>query len=183
MSEIKTLDIGCGNRKTPGSTGIDKYPLEGVDHVHDLNVLPYPVADNSFDRIVIRHVIEHVDNVVGLMGEVHRIGKPGARIEIYTPHFTSSTSYADPTHRHHFSLLAFDFFCGKTFHEYVPAQAKFQMCKRNVEFWPLHDKWGFRPYHWVGLRWLASQHPVFYERFLAFLFPIKEFSVELKVDK
>src|SRR3954466_6161455 len=115
----KILDLGCGNRKTPGSTGVDIAPLPGVDVVHDLSVFPYPIQSDSFDRIILRHVIEHIPDVVRLMKEIHRIGKPGAILEIYTPHFTSINSYSDPAHVHHFSLQTFDYFCGDTAHDYT----------------------------------------------------------------
>jgi SAM-dependent methyltransferase len=153
-----------------------------VDVVHDLDVYPYPLAESGFDHIVIRHVAEHVDDVVRFMEEVHRLGKPGALIEIHVPHFTSTNAYIDPTHKHHFSLLAFDFFCGGTEHGYI-LKTRFKMCRRHLEFWPLHDKLPIVPYHLIGIRWFASAHPVFFERFLAFFFPLREFQVFLEVVK
>ncbi|MCB4755511.1 MAG: class I SAM-dependent methyltransferase [Elusimicrobia bacterium] len=179
---MKILDLGCGAKKTPGATGIDLTPQQGVDIVHDLEVTPYPIADNVYDRIVIRHVIEHINNVVGLMQEVHRIGKRGATVEIHTPHYTSLNSYIDPAHRHHFSLFAFDIFCGNTDHGYNLG-ALYRLKKRTVEFWPLVEKPRFIPYHFLGLKWFIERHPHFYERFLAFLFPLKEFHVELEILK
>src|SRR5436190_1707390 len=55
MSE--TLDIGCGGSKTPGAVGIDILPAPGVDIVHDLNKLPWPLEPNRFDAIVCSHVL------------------------------------------------------------------------------------------------------------------------------
>ena len=50
----ETLDIGCGQSKTAGAVGIDILPGAGVDIVHDLNKLPWPLEANRFetDRIV-----------------------------------------------------------------------------------------------------------------------------------
>jgi SAM-dependent methyltransferase len=182
MSNEKILDLGCGARKTPGSLGLDRENLPGVDVVHDLETYPYPLQTNQFDRIVMRHAAEHVDDVVKLMEEVHRIGKPGAIVTIYAPHYTSTNSYRDPTHKHHFSLFSFDFFCGDTVHGYL-VKTPFKFLKRRVEFWTFRDSWGWVPAHTFGVRWLVNHHPNFYERFLAFLFPIKEFSVELEIVK
>jgi len=182
MDNEKVLDLGCGARKRTGSIGLDRVALAGVDIVHDLDHFPYPLSDSSFDRIILRHVVEHVSDVVALMEEIHRIGRPGAIVEIYTPHFTSASSFSDPTHKHHFSLLTFDFFCGATDHGYVH-KAKYEIIKRNVEFWSLHDKIPFVPYHWLGIRWFVHRHPIFYERFLCFLFPIQEFHVFLSIIK
>lgn len=182
MSPRNILDLGCGAKKTPGAIGLDRVPLDGVDIVHDLDVYPYPFEANAFDHVLIRHVAEHVEDVVLLMDEMHRIGRPGATIEIHAPHFTSSNSYADPTHKHHFSLMAFDFFCGRTNHGYI-LKSKFKRIRRELYFWELHKKLPIVPYHWLGLRWFATRHPIFFETFLTFLFPLKEFRVVLEVVK
>jgi len=182
MNPIKVLDLGCGARKIEGAVGMDQEPLQNVDVVHNLDAFPYPQESSSFDRIVLRHVLEHLDDVIKVMNEVHRIGKPDGMVEIHTPHFTSLNAYNDPTHKHFFSLLAFDFFCGGTAHGYL-VKSPFEMVERRVSFWPLHDKLGFTPYHWLGLRWLAEKHPNFFERFLAFIFPIMEFRVILRIKK
>jgi SAM-dependent methyltransferase len=182
MSGKKVLDLGCGARKTPGAVGLDRVRLDGVDVVHDLDVYPYPVETSSFDHIILRHVAEHVEDVVALMDEIHRIGRPGATIEIHVPHFTSCNAYTDPTHKHHFSLLTFDFFCGGTVHGYI-LKSRFKRVKRQLFFWELHDKFSFVPYHWLPVRWFANHHPILYERFFAFWFPLKEFRVFLEVEK
>ncbi|MCG3203800.1 MAG: hypothetical protein KCHDKBKB_00472 [Elusimicrobia bacterium] len=182
MSNMKILDLGCGARKTEGAIGLDQIPLPGVDVVHNLDVYPYPLESHQFDRIVIRHVAEHVEDVVKLMEEVHRLGKSGATIEIHVPHYTSANAYIDPTHKHHFSLLAFDFFCGGTQHGYI-LKTKFKMLRRHLEFWSLHDKISLVPAHFLGVRCFATKHPVFFERFLAFFFPLREFQVFLEVEK
>jgi 2-polyprenyl-3-methyl-5-hydroxy-6-metoxy-1,4-benzoquinol methylase len=179
---LKTLDLGCGARKTDGADGLDIAALTGVDIVHDLTKFPYPIADNSYERIVLRHVIEHIPDSIALMREIHRIGKPGCIVEIYTPHFTSINSYSDPTHLHHFALQTFDYFCGETAHAYTLG-VRFDMVEKNLTFWPLHDKLGWVPYHTFGIRWFAKNHPVFFERFFAYWFPINEISAKIRVVK
>ena len=47
------LDLGCGNRKRPGTVGIDINPQTAADVVHDLNCFPYPFADSTFDHVVL----------------------------------------------------------------------------------------------------------------------------------
>lgn len=180
---MRILDLGCGNRKSEGAVGLDREEIRGVDIVHDMNNFPYPLEPDSFDRIFMKHVVEHIPDTVSLMNEVHRIAKPGAEVEIHTPHYTSCNSYNDPTHVHHFSLKTFDFFCGETAHDYILKTTRYSLVKREVFFWPLHDRLGWTPYHWIGIKWLAEKHSIFYERFLAFLFPVMEFRVILKVVK
>lgn len=109
MPDIRSLDIGCGRNKAPGSIGIDIVPLDGVDVVHDLNKFPYPFEDNYFDHIRMIHVIEHLGSVVRTMEEVHRIAKPGAVVKIVTPHHADASSWQDPTHVWHLNSMSFDY--------------------------------------------------------------------------
>jgi predicted SAM-dependent methyltransferase len=57
---MKTLDLGCGIHKFPGSVGLDVVPLDTVDVVHDLNAFPYPFEPNTFDAVRMTHVVEHL---------------------------------------------------------------------------------------------------------------------------
>ena len=100
-----TLDIGCGPNKRPGSVGVDIHPYPGVDVVTDLNQTPWPLEAGRFDRIVCSHVIEHVADLVVFFRELHRVARPGALVEVVTPHFSSIDSWTDPTHRWHLATL------------------------------------------------------------------------------
>ena len=106
----KILDVGCGWNKTPGAIGIDANPNTHADVIHDLGSIPYPFPDNEFDEIVCRHVAEHVPDVMSLIGELHRITKPGGRIMITTPHYSNPDWATDPTHRNHFNSYSFNCF-------------------------------------------------------------------------
>jgi SAM-dependent methyltransferase len=107
---LRILDVGCGIRKHPGAIGIDRHPASRADVLCDLDRLPYPFADNSFDRVVAIHVIEHLDDVIGAMEEFHRLVRPGGTIRIETPHYTDFSSFCDPTHRHHLNSFSFRYF-------------------------------------------------------------------------
>lgn len=109
-NDLKVLDVGCGKNKVEGAIGLDYNPKTAADVIHDLGVFPYPFEDNEFDRIVTRHVIEHVPDVVGFVEELHRITKPGGKIEIVTPHYTNPDWAADPTHRNHLNSYSFTSF-------------------------------------------------------------------------
>ena len=60
------LEIGCGDHKREDFMGMDIIPLEGVDIVHNMNELPWPLEDNSFTEIVMDDVLEHSNNFLGL---------------------------------------------------------------------------------------------------------------------
>lgn len=109
--EEKILDIGCGSLKTDGAVGLDILKLNGVDIVHDLNVFPYPIETDQFDKIYCLHVLEHVDDLIGTMKELYRIIKPGGSIYIRVPHASCcTTAWADPTHKRFFVHRSFEHF-------------------------------------------------------------------------
>lgn len=110
MAAKKILDVGCGWNKTPGAVGMDSNPKTHADVIHDLGVIPYPFADDEFDEIVCRHVIEHVPDVMALVSELHRITRPGGRITIVTPHYSNPDWPTDPTHRNHFNSYSLNCF-------------------------------------------------------------------------
>lgn len=128
------LDVGCNKVRAPEATcGIDYRAFPGVDIVHDLERFPWPIADNRFDVILCRDVIEHLNDVVRTMEELHRIAKPGGRIKIWTPHFAHPNSFRDPTHRHHFSLGTFDYFTGDIAYPRY-SERRFAMRRREFIF-------------------------------------------------
>jgi len=88
---------------------LDRIQLPGVDVVHDLEELPLPFADGQFGEIRCDNVLEHVD-YIPLLRDLYRILKPGGRLRIRVPHFTSRNNYVDPTHKKLFSIDTFDFF-------------------------------------------------------------------------
>lgn len=104
------LDIGCGSNKFPGSFGVDIHPYQGVDKVVNLDVSPWDLPSDTYTKIYATHIIEHVEDLVKFMRELHRIAKPGGQIVITTPHFSSFNSWADPTHRRHMSSNWYELF-------------------------------------------------------------------------
>src|SRR5271157_2414434 len=110
-SHPAVLDVGCNRYKLPGAVGLDKLRIPGVDIVHDLDQRPWPFADNSFERIVCRHVLAHLADIPTTMDEIHRITQPGGVVEIVTPHFSSDNAFTDVTSRRFFGFRSMDFFC------------------------------------------------------------------------
>jgi SAM-dependent methyltransferase len=51
----------------------------------DLNIVPLPYADESFDLITCCHVIEHLENPHAIVREFHRILRPNGRAIIALP--------------------------------------------------------------------------------------------------
>src|SRR5262245_38574856 len=106
---VQILNVGCGtDRSLPGAVTIDVNPGVSPDVVHDLNQVPWPFPDNSFDAIYCKEVIEHLKDVIPIMEEMHRVGRAGAMLQITTPHFSCANSFTDPTHLHHLGFFSFD---------------------------------------------------------------------------
>ena len=82
-----------------------------VTVAHDLNDLPWPWEDNSFDLIVACAVFEHLRNtLIDTVNECWRILRPGGVLHMKLPYWDSDTSYRDPTHYWRFSLRTCDLF-------------------------------------------------------------------------
>ncbi len=126
------LDLGCGRNKKPGAVGLDSVALPGVDVVHDLNRFPYPFPDRSFDEIHLTHVIEHVESILKVMEEVHRIGKPHCLVTIITPHHSDAISWQDPTHRWHLNSYSFVYFDPHYESNYY-TKARFRLLEGHLE--------------------------------------------------
>lgn len=80
------LEVGSGNRPTPGYLHCDVNPsLPDLDFVCPMHQIP--VEDNRFDEVRTVHVIEHVDYKTGLraLQEWYRVLKPGGMCYIDTP--------------------------------------------------------------------------------------------------
>lgn len=97
------LDIGCGHYKQAGGwVGIDLQPLPGVDIVHDLEIYPWPLADESCLCAIAANIVEHINpwrhGFIHFMDEVWRVMKPGGELAIITPHGYSQGYLQDPTH-------------------------------------------------------------------------------------
>ena len=106
-----TLNLGCGNRPLLGAHNHDRRKhAPFVDTAHDLNQVPWPWPDGTFERVVAEDVLEHLDDVVGFMDEAHRILKPGGLLRVRVPHYRSENAAIDPTHRRGFHPRSLEFF-------------------------------------------------------------------------
>jgi len=184
----KWLDVGCGNAKLPGAVGIDRVALPGVDVVHDLNIYPWPFPDNTFDHIVCKHSLSHLDDFLRAIEELHRIAKPEAIVEILAPHYASDNFNTDPTHKTSVGIRTMNYFCDQySFKYHYYSQCRFAMLKRRLSFrenatdFRSHTK--FNPFRTIGLEWVINKAPRVYERFFVYWLPPSEVYFKLKAVK
>jgi SAM-dependent methyltransferase len=108
---MRKLNLGCGYDIRDGWVNLDASPLSGVDVIHDIEDLPLPFDDDSFDEVLAKDVLEHIE-YVDTLRDLYRILKVGGKLTIQVPHFTSADNFIDPTHKRLFSAQTFDFFVG-----------------------------------------------------------------------
>jgi SAM-dependent methyltransferase len=168
------LNLGCGRKHMANAVNLDVTAATSPDVVHDLNVVPWPFADNQFREVYAYDVIEHLDDILRTMDEIHRICRQGARVFVTVPHFSCSNAFTDPTHRHYFGWFSFDYFTEA--HELsFYSRARFRIARRLLVFHKtLVNKIVWR---------LAHRFPAAYERRWAWMFPGWFLSFELEVLK
>lgn len=180
----RVLEIGVGQvKRVPHATTLDVNPASVADVIHDLNVFPYPFPDNIFNAVVAEHVLEHLDDVVAVITELHRITKPGGILYIELPYFSSSDFFTDPTHKHAFSTRSFDYFIpDRDAHRfgfrYSDATFKLRRVEMSRYHIPRPMRWFVNPF----IRW-ANRKTWLYESNFAFMIPMQLLNFELEVTK
>jgi SAM-dependent methyltransferase len=133
------LNLGAGPTRVPGHYGVDHLPLPTTDLLANLNDPLTLLPPNSVDAVITRHTLEHVENFLGLMTELHRIVRPAGKINIIVPHFSNPLAYSDPTHVRFFGLYTFYYFVDpaqqrrrKVPHFYTPV--RFRVKRLRIAF-------------------------------------------------
>lgn len=138
LDNIK-LDVGCGKAKQQGGwVGLDRRPLDGVDIVHDIEKIPWPLKDNSCHIILMSHIIEHVDprGLLDIFDECWRLLKPNGQLLVATPYAGSYGAHQDPTHvRPGFTEATFSYFdpSHRLYEVYSPKPFRIVSCNYVVD--------------------------------------------------
>lgn len=79
------LNIGCGNKKIEGWTGVDLSPSSKADIIAPIDAVP--LGDGVADEIMAIHVVEHVYSweVPVALAEWHRLLKRGGLLIVEMP--------------------------------------------------------------------------------------------------
>jgi hypothetical protein len=168
------LNLGCGHKHASGAVNLDITPETNPDVVHDLNVKPWPFPDNHFREVVGYDVIEHLDDVIQTLEEIHRVCSDGAIVKITVPHFSCANAYTDPTHRHYFGRFSFDYVSGENALNFY-TKARFKRRASEIIFYPsIVSKL---------IRRVANCYPASYEQRWAWIFPAWFVYFELEAIK
>jgi len=142
-------EVGPGSPEQDFSAGqlvtLDVDADTGADIVHDLDVLPYPFADDEFDEIHAYEVLEHCGTqgdakfFFGQFYEFWRALKPGGYMMISVPMWNDAIAFAVPDHRRVLPEAAFGFLdaryeeiCAKQ-----PGVGNYKKLRGSLNFLPL----------------------------------------------
>lgn len=137
---MEILNLGAGNKIIPGAVNHDivQHRPE-IGAVHDLNLLPWPWEDNSFDQIVARSVLEHLrPTLIETVNECWRILRPGGRLHVKVPYWNCEHAFVDPTHYWQFGLGTLQIFDPTT--EYGRQYAWYTLRKWKITKGPWMNK-------------------------------------------
>lgn len=185
MNNKIKLDVGCGNKKRPGFTGLDKINLKGVDLVCDLDKEGIPLKDNSVGEIHTRHFLEHVSDLVKVMDEFWRISCNRGKLIVVVPYYNSIGAFTDPTHKRFFAYRTFDYFTQTTKCPSFYTGRKFRIIKKKILFYPENSNlFGkIRFFYLLPLQLLANWLPYVYEHSFLKLFSAHDLFIELEALK
>lgn len=176
---MKRLNLGCGKDIRQGYVNLDSVKLSGVDVVHDMRKTPWPFKDGEFDEILCRHILEHFDDMMPILMELHRVTKSDGRIIVHVPYFASPGAFADPTHKRFFTYQTFRYFQpGDNLEHY--SKARFRIIELRLKFFTsggLFTALSFIP------DLIINACPNLYERFFSRIIPASELMAVLRPVK
>ncbi len=149
------IDIGCGPWKKEGFIGIDNEEgstqwknvpgAKAIDINYDLSK-GIPFADGTVEEVFASHFLEHTD-LMFMLGEIHRVLKPGGKLEFIVP-YANSAEGMFPGHN---VFLTEKFFRQNTAFNELFTQVRFSYTEADE--WKKHKKFFF----WVPFH-IARQH-------------------------
>ena len=108
-NKVTKINIGAGITYIPGFTNIDY--VKWADVSIDLNKDKLPFKDNSVDLVFSYHTLEHLDNYLFALKEIHRVLKHRGHFLVGLPYLTlTKYNLINPFHKQYFNEYSFDFF-------------------------------------------------------------------------
>ena len=77
--------------------------LPGVSVVCDITQ-GLPFKNESVEELIFVNVLEHIEDMKGIMKELHRVLKSGGLLRIWVPHCFSAVAFGDSTHVRFFTF-------------------------------------------------------------------------------
>jgi len=170
------LNIGAGKEKKEGYITLDGSSQVNPDVLANLEE-KLPLKDNSFDEIIGNHILEHINNLNGLMKELNRISKKGGLIKIKVPFYLSVGAFMDPTHKRFFTPFTMNYFCDSHYNYETTNKPLFKLLKVKLRYTFTRKIINF------FINPLINLNHNIYCKFFAGIIPCSEIYYELKVLK
>lgn len=109
-AEEMKINIGCGNKVLPGYVNIDRVKTAEDVLIVDLETASLPFEDASIEEVYADNVLEHIQNFIPLMNEIHRVLTVGGVLKVVVPVLPHLEAFQDPTHVRFFTPNSFEYF-------------------------------------------------------------------------
>ncbi|MCP4373837.1 MAG: class I SAM-dependent methyltransferase [Deltaproteobacteria bacterium] len=170
---MQKLNLGCGQFKKDGYINLDISPFSKADILHNLEKLPYPFDNNTFDVIEANHILEHLSDPFRVMAELYRILKPGGNIYIRVPHFSRALSH--PQHKAGFDVAFYlyfdkDFIGGYTGTQFITKKMELHWFAQKYLMKKIFSPWIYYSLSIIGsiIDFFANLSPLFCSRIWCF---------------
>jgi len=176
------LNPGCGKDTKREYVNLDLKHMKGVDVMSDLNRFPYPCRGSVFDERYCNNILEHLEDVVGVMEGLHGICRPQAKIVIKVPHFTCQYAFGDPTHKNYFTYESFDYFTlrDEMDDERPDWYSDVNFRIRGIKL--IFSKGLLLPWNYI-FEWVFNKIPKYYEGTILRIFPAGQMVIIMEVVK
>lgn len=130
---LLALDLGGAHNSPPGYTPVDQHLVEGgIFHTFPA---PLPRPDSSVGVIRACDFLEHVEDKVAMMNEIHRLLAPGGILISKTPSSEGWGAHQDPTHVAFWNPNSFWYYTDPQYAAFVPEiTARFQVSRQTHGF-------------------------------------------------
>lgn len=103
LTAYDRLNLGCSDAQVPGFLNVDAWtpPWATDENFMRVNLAAgshWPWPDSSISFILAHDIIEHLEHKIYTMNEIHRILRPGGKVEIIVPTTEGRGAWQDPTH-------------------------------------------------------------------------------------
>lgn len=171
----KVLDIGAGDSPYSKSADtLDRFQKYNPDIQRNLEKLPLPIEDSSYDLIVLDNVLEHLPNEAkyldSLFQEFERILTDEGEVLIKVPYYLSPGAAGPATHTSNGYSYQFSV-------NHIDTGLK---VKSKKLFVPKRKKLLYLGYI---LEPVANSFPLFYEHFLNNVLPARELEDTLELEE
>ena len=119
MEKKKCLNLGSGrdykkSNKYEDWVNVDmKKPC---DVLHDLNIFPYPFKNNVFDKVIMKHTLEHMLQAWETLREIDRIANKGCVLYFELPIWSNHPEHHNNKHTELYLRSLYKEFQCKKFH-------------------------------------------------------------------